>query len=50
MLADFDKSVRTKVSSLNERLGKLERLVEVCEASGKISQSRLTNHMNQQQR
>jgi hypothetical protein len=40
-LNDFDVKVRTRISSLNERLTKLERAVDFCDAAAKSTQDRL---------
>lgn len=40
-LNEFDVNVRIKVANLNEKLTKLERVVEYCEAAIKSSQDRM---------
>jgi chromosome 3 open reading frame 10 len=41
-LNEFDLTVRTKIASLNEKLTKLERSVDFCEAAVRSTQDRLT--------
>jgi hypothetical protein len=46
-LNDFDSSVRYKLSALNEKLNKLERTIDFCDASvkGTLESNRSeTNH------
>ncbi len=40
-LNEFDVKVRTRISGLNERLNKLERTVDYCDAAAKSTQDRL---------
>lgn len=39
-LNEFDLTVRSKISALNEKLGKLERSVDLCEAVIKSTQDK----------
>ena len=41
-LNEFDISVRSKLSSLNEKLTKLERALELCEAANAVAFSNAT--------
>lgn len=45
-LNDFDVKVRTRISTLNERLNQLERTVDFCDAAAKSSQDRLKSLQN----
>jgi hypothetical protein len=38
-LGKFDNSVRSKLSALNEKLTKLERALELCEAGVKVAKA-----------
>ena len=47
-LNNFDITVRTKIASLNERLSKLERTVEFCEAMTKSTLDRANREQRAQ--
>lgn len=40
-LNDFDVKVRSRISTLNERLNRLERMVDFCDAAAKSTQDRV---------
>ncbi len=43
-LNQFDITIRSKIAALNEKLNKLERTVEYCEAATKSALDKQTKH------
>ncbi len=48
-LNQFDRVVRGKIATMNERLTKLERMVDYCDAAAKSTQDRIAKDMQQNQ-
>jgi uncharacterized protein len=48
-LNNFDHIVRSKIATMNERLTKLERMVDYCDAAAKSTQDRIARDLQQNQ-